>query len=46
MEAISQFFASAMDSVDGVVQLINSWLWDYALIFLLVGTGIFFTIRL
>ena len=35
-----------MDSVDGVVQLINSWLWDYALIFLLMGTGIFFTIRL
>ena len=46
MEAISQFFASAMDSVDGAVQLINSWLWDYALLFLLMGTGIFFTIRL
>ena len=33
------------DAVLGIVRLINSYLSDYVLIILLVGTGIFFTVR-
>jgi len=35
-----------MEWISGVVQMINKVLWDYALLFLLCGTGIWFTIRL
>lgn len=35
-----------MSTIESVVQIVNKVLWDYALIFLLVGTGIFFTFRL
>lgn len=35
-----------MEMVSNVVDLINKVLWDYALLFLLCGTGIWFTIRL
>ena len=29
-----------------VVDLVNTFLWDFALLFLLCGTGIYFTVRL
>lgn len=35
-----------MEIVSQVVGWINGFLWDYALLFLLCGTGIYFTIRL
>ena len=35
-----------MDIISNIVAKINSFLWDYALLFLLCGTGIYFTIRL
>lgn len=35
-----------MDIVSSIVAKINSFLWDFALLFLLCGTGIYFTIRL
>ncbi|MGI5960148.1 MAG: alanine/glycine:cation symporter family protein [Massiliimalia sp.] len=35
-----------MDFVNGLVKAVNTVLWDYLLLFLLCGTGIFFTIRL
>lgn len=34
------------DQVMKIVSLLNSFLWDWALLFLLCGTGIYFTIRL
>ena len=37
---------AVMSTIESVVQIVNKVLWDYALIFLLVGTGIFFTFRL
>ena len=35
-----------MEWIAGFVKWVNSFLWDYLLIFLLCGTGIYFTIRL
>lgn len=35
-----------MEWISDVVQMMNKVLWDYALLFLLCGTGIWFTIRL
>ena len=35
-----------MEWIEGLVGAINTVLWDYALLFLLVATGIFFTVRL
>lgn len=35
-----------MDFILSVIDAINTALWDYALLFLLCGTGIYFTIRL
>ena len=35
-----------MDIISNIVAKINGFLWDYALLFLLCGTGIYFTIRL
>lgn len=37
---------AVMVTIDSVVKLVNKFLWDYALIFLLVGTGVFFSLRL
>lgn len=42
MEWLQQFQIALNDSVGKV----NSFLWDFALLFLLCGTGIFFTLRL
>lgn len=36
----------AGDVVEAIVALMNTILWDYALLFLLIATGIYFTIRL
>lgn len=35
-----------MEWVQGAVKLVNGWLWDYALLVLLVCSGIYFTLRL
>lgn len=35
-----------MDIVSNIVEKVNNFLWNYALIILLCGTGIYFTIRL
>ncbi|MGN0308367.1 MAG: alanine/glycine:cation symporter family protein [Lachnospiraceae bacterium] len=35
-----------MDFIAGVVEAVNGFLWDYALLILLTGTGIFYTVRL
>ena len=35
-----------MEWIEGLVGVVNTILWDYALLFLLVATGIFFTVRL
>lgn len=35
-----------MDSISNLVNNINGFLWDFALLFLLCGTGIYFTIKL
>ncbi len=35
-----------MEWIEGLVGAVNTALWDYALLFLLVATGIFFTVRL
>ena len=35
-----------MQWIEGLVGAVNTVLWDYALLFLLVATGIFFTVRL
>ena len=35
-----------MEWIEGLVGAVNTVLWDYALLFLLVATGIFFTVRL
>ena len=32
-----------MDFISNVVDFVNKVLWDYALLFLLVGTGVFYT---
>ena len=34
-----------MDAVSSIVAIVNSFLWDYLLIILLCGSGIYFTIR-
>ena len=34
-----------MDTLYKIVSTVNTYLTDYVLIFLLVGTGIFFTVR-
>ncbi len=43
MEAI---MAQIMEVIASIVDVVNTVLWDYALLFLLVGTGIFYTISL
>ena len=43
MEAI---LAQIMETMEAIVGAVNTVLWDYALLFLLVGTGVFYTIRL
>ena len=35
-----------MELITNIVALVNKVLWDYALLFLLVGTGVFYTIHL
>lgn len=35
-----------LDLLSNVVKIVNSFLWDFALLFLLCGTGIYFTFRL
>ncbi|MCI8514352.1 MAG: sodium:alanine symporter family protein [Lachnospiraceae bacterium] len=35
-----------MDMIENIVSAVNEFLWDYALLFLLCGTGIYYTIRL
>lgn len=35
-----------MDFLNRIVEAVNTVLWDYLLLILLCGTGIFFTIRL
>ncbi|MBS4959672.1 MAG: sodium:alanine symporter family protein [Clostridiales bacterium] len=35
-----------MEVVQSIVEVVNKFLWDFALLFLLCGTGIYFTIRL
>ena len=35
-----------MEFISNIVSVVNKFLWDYALLFLLCGTGIYFTIRL
>ena len=35
-----------MDTVSNIVAIVNGFLWNYALLILLCGTGIYFTIRL
>lgn len=35
-----------MDIINSIVENVNSYLWDYILIFLLCGTGLYFTFRL
>lgn len=35
-----------MDFVSNIVNVVNGFLWDFALLFLLCGTGIYFTLRL
>ena len=35
-----------MELLDQIVKFVNSFLWDFALLFLLCGTGIYFTFRL
>ncbi|WP_209341881.1 sodium:alanine symporter family protein [Flavonifractor sp. AGMB03687] len=35
-----------MEWIEGLVGAVNTVLWDYALLFLLVATGIYFTVRL
>ena len=37
---------AVMNYLNDVVKVINSYLWDYALIYILCGAGIFFTFRL
>lgn len=35
-----------MEIIEGIVSFVNKILWDYALLFLLIATGVFFTVRL
>ena len=35
-----------MNIIESIVGFVNTVLWDYALLFLLVATGIFFSVRL
>lgn len=35
-----------MEALTAIVKHINSYIWDYVLVFLLCGTGIYFTIKL
>lgn len=35
-----------MDIISNIVDVVNHFLWDFALLFLLCGTGIYFTVRL
>ena len=35
-----------MNMIEKIVNLVNTVLWDYALLFLLVGTGVFYTFQL
>jgi AGCS family alanine or glycine:cation symporter len=39
-------YAEEMEIIEQIVGAVNTVLWDYALLFLLVATGIYFTIRL
>ncbi len=46
MDNVVNVFNNIMDIVGEVVKFINAMLWDYSLLFLLLGTGVFFTITL
>lgn len=35
-----------MEVISNIVKVVNGFLWDFALLFLLCGTGIYFTVRL
>ena len=35
-----------MELLNQIVQIVRDVLWDYILLFLLLGTGLFFTVRL
>lgn len=35
-----------MEFIESSVTLVNSWLWDYLLLILLIGAGVYFTFRL
>ena len=35
-----------MEMITSIVELVNKFLWDYALLILLLGTGIFYTFTL
>lgn len=35
-----------MEALNDIVQKLSGWLWDYVLLFILLGAGLFFTIRL
>lgn len=41
-----EFFQQAESVLSGLLSTANGFLWDFALLFLLCGTGIFFTVRL
>lgn len=41
-----EWLTKVMDAVSGVVGVVNTVLWDYALLFLLLGTGVIFTFAL
>ena len=34
-----------MDFLTNLVDVVNNYLWNYVLLFLLVGTGVYFSIR-
>ena len=35
-----------MDFLTNLVEVVNNYLWNYVLLFLLVGTGVYFSVRL
>ena len=34
-----------MDFLTNLVEVVNNYLWNYVLLFLLVGTGVYFSVR-
>ena len=41
-----ELWRNEMDILTDIVKVINEYLWNYGLLFLLCGTGLYFTIRL